>query len=92
MLVTFLRLQKGMSPFLGSRDHYALRLEKYGFYREEILLLSYACSIFLSFAAYEVTLVVFERAMIIYAVIASGRLHRSYSRPPGWPVSGSTNP
>ena len=41
-LVTILRLQKGMSPFLGSHDHFALRLEKYGLYREEIFVLSYA--------------------------------------------------
>jgi UDP-GlcNAc:undecaprenyl-phosphate GlcNAc-1-phosphate transferase len=69
MLVTVLRLQKGMSPFLGSRDHYALRLERHGLYREEILVLSYAFSLLLAFAAYEVTLVVFEYAMAIYAVV-----------------------
>jgi UDP-GlcNAc:undecaprenyl-phosphate/decaprenyl-phosphate GlcNAc-1-phosphate transferase len=69
ILVFFLRLQKGMSPFLGSHDHYALRLERNGLYREEILVLSYAVSLLLTFAAYEVTLVVFEYAMIIYAVV-----------------------
>ena len=69
ILVTILRLQKGMSPFLGSQDHYALRLERHGLYREEILVLSYAFSLFLSFAAYEVTRVVFENAMAIYAVV-----------------------
>jgi len=69
ILVTVLRLQKGMSPFLGSHDHYALRLERHGFYREEILVLSYAFSLLLAFAAYEVTLVIFEYAMAIYAVV-----------------------
>jgi len=68
ILVTILRLQKGMSPFLGSRDHYALRLERHGFYREEILVLSYAFSLALTFTAYEVTLVLFNSAMVIYAV------------------------
>jgi UDP-GlcNAc:undecaprenyl-phosphate GlcNAc-1-phosphate transferase len=68
VLVTVLRLQKGKSPFLGSLDHYALRLERHGFYREEILVLSYAISLLLTFAAYEVTLVRFEYAMGIYAV------------------------
>jgi UDP-GlcNAc:undecaprenyl-phosphate GlcNAc-1-phosphate transferase len=68
LLVTVLRLRKGMSPFLGSHDHYALRLEKHGFYREEILLLSYAFSLLLTFAAYEATRVVFEYAMLIYAI------------------------
>src|SRR4029077_8224239 len=51
ILVTILRLQKGMSPFLGSRDHFALRLERY-IYRQEILICSYAVSILLAFAAY----------------------------------------
>jgi UDP-GlcNAc:undecaprenyl-phosphate GlcNAc-1-phosphate transferase len=69
MLVTVLRLKKGLSPFLGSLDHYALRLERHGFYREEILILSYATSLLLTFAAYEVTLVVFEYAIVIYAVV-----------------------
>ena len=45
LLVTILRLQKGMSPFLGSHDHFALRLEKHGLYREEILIMSYAFSL-----------------------------------------------
>jgi len=71
ILVTVLRLQKGMSPFLGSRDHYALRLEKHGLYREEILVLSYAFSLLLTFAAYEATLVVFEYAMTIYAIVGT---------------------
>lgn len=68
LLVTILRLQKGMSPFLGSHDHFALRLERYGFYREEILLIAYAASILLTFIAYEVTIVVFEYAMLVYAI------------------------
>jgi len=71
LLVTALRLQKGMSPFLGSRDHYALRLEKHGLYREEILVLTYAFSLLLTFAAYEVTLVVFEYAMAIYVIVGA---------------------
>jgi UDP-GlcNAc:undecaprenyl-phosphate GlcNAc-1-phosphate transferase len=71
ILVFFLRLQKGMSPFLGSHDHYALRLEKHGFYREEILVISYAFSLFLTFTAYEVTHVRFEYALVIYVVIVT---------------------
>jgi UDP-GlcNAc:undecaprenyl-phosphate GlcNAc-1-phosphate transferase len=68
-LVSFLRLKKGLSPFLGSPDHYALRLERYGLYREEILVLSYAVSLLLTFAAYQVTLVVFEYALVIYGIV-----------------------
>ncbi len=54
-LVTCLRLNRGMSPFLGSRDHFALRLETYGFLRKEILVMSYAASLVLTLVAYEVT-------------------------------------
>jgi UDP-GlcNAc:undecaprenyl-phosphate GlcNAc-1-phosphate transferase len=71
ILVTILRLQKGMSPFLGSHDHYALRLERHGFYREEILVLSYAVNLLLTFAAYEVTLVHYQYAMLIYLVMGT---------------------
>lgn len=70
-LVMVLRLRKGMSPFLGSKDHYALRLERWGLYREEILVLSYASSLALVFLAYQVTTVVFEYAVVIYAVVAT---------------------
>lgn len=71
ILVTILRLRKGMSPFLGSLDHYALRLERYGLYREEILVLSYAVNLLLAFAAYEVTQVTFQYAMLIYLVVGT---------------------
>ncbi len=71
ILVTVLRLQKGMSPFLGSHDHFALRLERFGFYREEILILSYAACLLLTFAAYQVTVVVFDYALLIYAIALS---------------------
>src|SRR5262249_48552375 len=56
-LVAYLRFLRGMSPFLGSRDHFALRLEKFGLFREEILVLVYAISLMLVFSAYEVTIV-----------------------------------
>jgi len=68
VLVTILRLKKGMSPFIGSLDHYALRLERRGLYREEILILSYAFSLLLTFAAYEVTEVQSKYAVMIYGV------------------------
>src|SRR5262249_18518315 len=34
ILVSYLRYMRGMSPFRGSRDHFALRLETFGFFRE----------------------------------------------------------
>lgn len=68
-LVMYLRIMKGMSPFLGSKDHYALRLERWGLYREEILVLSFAVSTALMFAAYQVTAVTFYYALLIYVAI-----------------------
>lgn len=65
-LVIYLRFTKGQSPFLGSRDHFALRLESYGFYREEILVIAYSASLLLTFIAYVVTVVSFHYAAIIY--------------------------
>jgi UDP-GlcNAc:undecaprenyl-phosphate/decaprenyl-phosphate GlcNAc-1-phosphate transferase len=73
-LVFYLRFQRGMSPFLGSRDHFALRLEKYGFFREEILVLCYATSLVLTFTAFEVTVVPTHFAIIIYAVTGAAAL------------------
>ncbi len=68
LLVTYLRFQRGMSPFLGSRDHFALRLEKFGFFREEILVLCYAASLLLTFTAYAVTVVPTLYALLIYTL------------------------
>jgi len=69
-LVIALRFRRGISPFRGSRDHFALRLERYGFFREEILVLSYAISLLLSFAAFEVTIVSRNYAILIYSGVA----------------------
>jgi UDP-GlcNAc:undecaprenyl-phosphate/decaprenyl-phosphate GlcNAc-1-phosphate transferase len=71
VLVSILRLRKGMSPFIGSHDHFALRLERYGLYREEILVLTYALSLLLTFSAYQVTVVRFDYALVIYAAVGS---------------------
>jgi UDP-GlcNAc:undecaprenyl-phosphate GlcNAc-1-phosphate transferase len=69
-LVSFLRYTRGLSPFRGSRDHFALRLESFGFYREEILVMAYAASLLLTFVAYEVTLISNNSALILYSFAA----------------------
>ena len=66
-LVSYLRYTKGLSPFRGSRDHFALRLETFGFFREEILVMCYAASLLLTFVAYEVTRVSSHYALLLYA-------------------------
>ena len=51
-LVSWFRIRKGQSPMIGSKDHYALRLEKMGFSRKQILLITYSVCIALAFCAY----------------------------------------
>lgn len=63
-LVMYLRWRRGQSPFLGSKDHFALRLEKLGFSRKQILIIVYSASILLSLSAYVVT-----RLPVLWAVI-----------------------
>ena len=68
LLVMYLRYMKGQSPFMGSRDHFALRLEVFGFFREEILVIAYSASLFLTFIAYEITIVPRPYATLIYTI------------------------
>jgi UDP-GlcNAc:undecaprenyl-phosphate GlcNAc-1-phosphate transferase len=67
-LVSALRYTRGLSPFRGSRDHFALRLETAGFFREEILVMCYAASLLLTFVAYQVTLVSKSTAVLLYLI------------------------
>jgi UDP-GlcNAc:undecaprenyl-phosphate GlcNAc-1-phosphate transferase len=54
-LVMYLRWRKGISPFLGSKDHFALRLEKIGYNRKQILMIAYSASTILAFGAFSMT-------------------------------------
>lgn len=47
-LISILRLQRGQSPFVGSKDHYSLRLMQLGFGKYKVLILSYIVAILLS--------------------------------------------
>jgi UDP-GlcNAc:undecaprenyl-phosphate GlcNAc-1-phosphate transferase len=68
--VMVLRLRKGQSPFLGSKDHFALRLEKLGHSRGQIVAFSAAVSAFLGFLAFLVTQLSAALALCIYAAVA----------------------
>jgi UDP-GlcNAc:undecaprenyl-phosphate GlcNAc-1-phosphate transferase len=67
--VMFLRLRKGHSPFLGSKDHFALRLEKLGYSRGRIVAVSAAVSALLGFLAFLVTQLSAVLAVCIYAAV-----------------------
>ncbi|MDR2427093.1 MAG: undecaprenyl/decaprenyl-phosphate alpha-N-acetylglucosaminyl 1-phosphate transferase [Endomicrobium sp.] len=63
-LVSLFRMHKGKSPFLGSKDHYALRLEKMGLSRKQILIMTYAACIILAFCAF-----LFTKLPLSYAIM-----------------------
>lgn len=67
--VMWIRYRKGISPFLGSKDHFALRLEKIGFSRHKILTITLATSIILSFFAWLTTRIWFWWAVSLYGII-----------------------
>ena len=71
LLVTYFRWKKGISPFVGSKDHFPLRLEKSGWLRKKIVLCIYAAGVVLSFLAFTVTVVHFYTAVAIYACFVS---------------------
>lgn len=55
IFVSYHRIKGGGVPFLGSKDHFALRLEKFGLNRGHILMLSCGVSIGLSLIAFLIT-------------------------------------
>jgi UDP-GlcNAc:undecaprenyl-phosphate GlcNAc-1-phosphate transferase len=70
LFVMYLRLRKGHSPFLGSKDHFALRLEKLGHSRGWIVAASALVSAFLAFLAFMVTQIALPYSLCIYAAVA----------------------
>jgi UDP-GlcNAc:undecaprenyl-phosphate GlcNAc-1-phosphate transferase len=55
VFVSVMRLRRGHSPFLGSKDHFALRLEKIGFSRRQVVRLASLASLALSLFAWLIT-------------------------------------
>jgi UDP-GlcNAc:undecaprenyl-phosphate/decaprenyl-phosphate GlcNAc-1-phosphate transferase len=77
-LVIFFRWRKGQSPFLGSKDHFALRLEKLGNSRPKIITITYTISILLSFAAFLFTRLDLIWSSILLAVVLVFAFTASY--------------
>ncbi|MBI3549019.1 MAG: undecaprenyl/decaprenyl-phosphate alpha-N-acetylglucosaminyl 1-phosphate transferase [Elusimicrobia bacterium] len=69
--VMAVRMIHGRSPFLGSRDHFALRLEAMGFTRPQIVALAGMVAGILSLCAFVVTQVELGWAIAVYLVICS---------------------
>jgi UDP-GlcNAc:undecaprenyl-phosphate GlcNAc-1-phosphate transferase len=69
-LVSILRLKRGMSPFVGSKDHFPLRLEALGWPRPRILAFALALALLLSIGALLATMSGTPGAVGIYALSA----------------------
>jgi UDP-GlcNAc:undecaprenyl-phosphate GlcNAc-1-phosphate transferase len=69
--VSVMRLRRGHSPFLGSRDHFALRLEKLGFSRHRVVFLAAMASLIFSVLAFLITQVPMSLGVVIYFVVVA---------------------
>ena len=80
--VAVMRLRKGKSPFMGSKDHFALRLEALGYTRHQIVALAALATALLSVCAFIITRVAWQWALLIYAVllVEIGLITRAISR------------
>jgi UDP-GlcNAc:undecaprenyl-phosphate GlcNAc-1-phosphate transferase len=67
--VSVLRLGKGKSPFLGSKDHYALRLEKLGFSRKQVLIITYSVCLIFCACAFLFTAVSAIHSLLIFSFV-----------------------
>jgi UDP-GlcNAc:undecaprenyl-phosphate GlcNAc-1-phosphate transferase len=70
LFVSLLRLNQGKSPFLGSKDHFALRLEKMGLSRAQVVLIAAAAAGFMGFCAFLVTILPLRSAVMVYVLVA----------------------
>ena len=73
-LVIYARWRKGQLPFLGSKDHYALRLEKMGYSRRQILLFTIIANIILAEFAYLVINLSWQYSLIVYGLTLAAAL------------------
>jgi len=74
-LVFYLRIKRGISPFLGSKDHFPLRLERMGWKRPHILAFAMCSAIFFSIAAAVIGIGggVLVCSSVLVATVASSR-------------------
>jgi len=68
LFVFSMRILRGSSPFLGSKDHFALRMEILGWTRPLILIFSLGFTALLCLGAFGVTRVSTDGGLVIYGV------------------------
>src|SRR3989339_419699 len=69
LVISYFRWEKKRSIFLGSRDHFALRMLSMGFSVREILFRVAAAMMLLSLTAYFITRVSYAYAILLYGVL-----------------------
>jgi UDP-GlcNAc:undecaprenyl-phosphate/decaprenyl-phosphate GlcNAc-1-phosphate transferase len=69
IFVSIMRMRRGQSPFIGSRDHFAIRLETAGFSRHKVVLAATLFSLLLSFTAFLITQVSLAWGILLYFVV-----------------------
>lgn len=74
LFVSVLRLRRGHSPFMGSKDHFALRLEKLGFSRRRVVWLASLVTMSLSVFAWLMTQVPLAWGVVIGVVLLAESL------------------
>lgn len=67
--VSFLRIRQGKSPFLGSKDHLALKLRAMGYSTEKVVLIFATAAAFLSAGAFLLTLTPFYVSLFVVAAL-----------------------
>jgi UDP-GlcNAc:undecaprenyl-phosphate GlcNAc-1-phosphate transferase len=70
IFVSVMRLRRGHSPFLGSKDHFALRLEKMGFSRRKVVRLTSLVTLGLAVFAWLITQVPLGWGVLIACILA----------------------
>lgn len=68
LYVSYMRIKKGISPFHGTKDHFALRLEVMGYERKKIVIIASLISIVMSMFAYLVTRIITFHAIVLYII------------------------
>jgi len=69
ILVSLLRIKKGKSPFMGSKDHFAFRLKALGFPTLAILLISYFLNIIMGETAFLAAYMDLNSAVFVYFLL-----------------------
>lgn len=69
IFVSIMRMLKGKNPFLGSKDHFPLRLEKMGYSRKQILIFVYILSFMLGIFSYTIVKINDNISYLIFSFV-----------------------